>query len=1198
MVDFPTTLIIGLGGVGSEITADIYSKFIATHPSDIEKRNIFCLCFDTDAGDIKKRKEILPKNCVVKTSSDLSSTVGDYLDSIRANTDALNWFDTSSKEVINMKLNKGAGQIRMASRLAYMAAMGEEKLKAIDYAVSSLLTLEPERHAGNEISVHIICSLAGGTGAGSFLQTAYYVKDIMRNDYHINSPEITGYFVLADVLVNDREVGFNNNQIENARSNTYACLKELDAFIHKDKIQVLKPIDFEYKIGQQDLHLPHAVPYNLCYLVDFTTRQGENLNNKEQYYSQVIEYVYLSVFTDIGTSTRSRLINDIRQTVEKDGDGAYSAIGVSKMVYPVDDILAYFANAKVVENLSESWLVLDDIYKKARIDYDKKLHEGIKADEPKIEDIFCDNVEKIAKNGTGLQKTIFKNIYDSTGVLDEEMVRVNDKARVYVEAVEEHAKEVIDSNRKFDDLYNKCKTEMDSFMTEDDETNDVDSIREREEYLEKFKKYAKAFVEQVKTGTIEDCFLASHDEPARVSPDSAKSQHQLNTFILQKNHEMHPLAARYFLYDVKKRIEERISVLKPETDDLLKQIDDMYRNNFNVIDDKNDADDEYKESAQDKMSIIYSHNKAFYKRFWHKLTGKSPIKECKEEYLKFSGIQNENIKAYAETQLTLMVFEGLLVQIGRLIEESERFFERLPRTLQSLRQESEALLTMHDDNMEPSILYVLAESKFKKIIYEDEVRMQGTVFFPADLSGEIYRTMYDTTWTALTRNKRTVELTEKEKEEIWNAQLAADMEVFKAVLKAEEDTLRKECPYAKMTVISALREEADRAVPNGLPGRDAKVFEYMKERFSHLKEMAAPRGADNVNTNENRPINSWGFHPDCVKKDGRGAEGALTAREAAELFGGSDIDTSPLIAASREESKLFSRYEIIRADSINQLELAKNFKAFVDTPTNELTQGNTGAYYKAYMDVINRIINGSKAYSPHLDKRWHLPSYLPNIGMSMDDSLKEIYAALCYGLLFGRLTVKDDYWYCISEVSDFVADLDKHPIAVKGKSVAMAVNNLYELGLANNPKIVSKILKYVEKQWTAAKERWQNTDDPTLDKMKNQPIIKKIKDFSFAKVYPAATSWANAKYNFFFFANAGSQAQNRMIAKNMLVFKPFIIHDLITKIIDVFGPSDNTYALCKYVFNTACDDQMLKEEALAILEAEGEAGRFIPKTKD
>ena len=61
MVDFPTTLIIGLGGVGSEITADIYSKFIATHPSDIEKRNIFCLCFDTDAGDIKKRKEILPK---------------------------------------------------------------------------------------------------------------------------------------------------------------------------------------------------------------------------------------------------------------------------------------------------------------------------------------------------------------------------------------------------------------------------------------------------------------------------------------------------------------------------------------------------------------------------------------------------------------------------------------------------------------------------------------------------------------------------------------------------------------------------------------------------------------------------------------------------------------------------------------------------------------------------------------------------------------------------------------------------------------------------------------------------------------------------------------------------------------------------------------------------------------------------------
>ena len=37
MVNFPTTLIIGLGGVGSEITAEIYRKFLSTNPSDHRK---------------------------------------------------------------------------------------------------------------------------------------------------------------------------------------------------------------------------------------------------------------------------------------------------------------------------------------------------------------------------------------------------------------------------------------------------------------------------------------------------------------------------------------------------------------------------------------------------------------------------------------------------------------------------------------------------------------------------------------------------------------------------------------------------------------------------------------------------------------------------------------------------------------------------------------------------------------------------------------------------------------------------------------------------------------------------------------------------------------------------------------------------------------------------------------------------------
>ena len=954
MVKFPTTLIIGLGGVGSKIAAEIYQRFLETNPSDIERRNFTCLTLDTDGGDVEKRKAVLPKNWVVKTSSDLSCTVGDYVNRIKSDTTVLDWFDTRSKEVMEMSLNEGAGQIRMCSRLAYMAAMGEEKLKTIDFAISSLLTLEPDRHPGNDLKVHIISSLAGGTGAGTFLQTAYYLKDVMRNDYNIDSPQITGYFVLADVLCNDRSIGFNKDQIENTRSNTYACIKELDAMIHRDQVQVMRPLEFEYKRGQEDVQLPHGVPYNLCYLIDFTTRQGQNLNNAEQYYAQARDYVYLNVFTDIGVSQRSRLINSIRQTVERSGAGAYSAIGVSKLVYPVDDLFAYFANQKVVENLNASWVVLDEIYRKAWGEYQKKLHEGVKATEPNRGDYFRDNVEAFAKNGTGLQKTIFRSIYDSTWVLDEEMVRVRKKSADYLNAIEVHVQEAIEGNDKFNRLYESSTAPMDTFLTEDDETNDVQSISEREEYLEKFRKYAKDFVEKIQTTIINDCFLASHDEDTRVSKDSEHSKHQLNTYILKKDHEMHPIAVRYFLYDVRRAIEERLVGLRPDSEELLKQIDEMYQSNFNVIDDKNDADDEYKENAQEKMGIVYSHNKAFYKRAWHRLTGKSPVRECKEEYLKFSGIQSENIKKYAESRLLVMVFDGLLTQLNRLIEESERFFERLPETLEKLKREGETLLTKHDNNIEPAISYVLASKQVKKIIYEDEVSSMGSVFFPEDMSAQIYRTMFDITFNALQRTKRSLAMSDEQKEELWKAQVEADLKVFRDVLKLQEKTLKKESPYATMNVIQALREEADRTIPETVSERDERVFAHMKSRVDELKQMAATRGADNIDTNINRPINSWGIHPDSV------SDASLSPRERADLFGQTDIATNPLNAASQEVSALFSKYEIIRADSINQLELARNFRSFVETSTNELSQGQVGVYYKAYKDLIDRIVSLSE----------------------------------------------------------------------------------------------------------------------------------------------------------------------------------------------------------------------------------------------
>ena len=175
------TLIIGLGGIGSRIVEGVYRQFIARGPEPIDKRNVVFLCLDTDQGDIEKRKKVMHEieNNVVKTSSDSSDTIAGYIERISHNTDVRKWFDISSPELNSMPLNKGAAQVRMASRLALMSAINEGKLCVIDNSINALLANEPERNEGNIIDTYIICSLAGGTGAGSFLQTAYYVKNAM-----------------------------------------------------------------------------------------------------------------------------------------------------------------------------------------------------------------------------------------------------------------------------------------------------------------------------------------------------------------------------------------------------------------------------------------------------------------------------------------------------------------------------------------------------------------------------------------------------------------------------------------------------------------------------------------------------------------------------------------------------------------------------------------------------------------------------------------------------------------------------------------------------------------------------------------------------------------------------------------------------------------------------------------------------------
>ena len=157
----------------------------------------------------------------------------------------------------------------------------------------------------NVIEVHIVSSLAGGTGAGSFLQTAYYVREQL-NRSGINNPNIWGYFMLGDVFLKDPSINLADpTKTTNVLANTYACLKELCGIY---ELSSENKIEFEYGEFTQTPFLitSGSIPFKSCYLYDFENKDGYNIGNIENYKKQIEEYLYLNAFSPIGENSLTK----------------------------------------------------------------------------------------------------------------------------------------------------------------------------------------------------------------------------------------------------------------------------------------------------------------------------------------------------------------------------------------------------------------------------------------------------------------------------------------------------------------------------------------------------------------------------------------------------------------------------------------------------------------------------------------------------------------------------------------------------------------------------------------------------------------------------------------------------------------------------------------------------------------------------
>ncbi len=104
------TILIGLGGIGSTVTHQIYEKL----PEERRKK-VAMHVFDTDVNTLSKFDHIRK----FKTQTSSSKTPREY---IAGDPTIPEWFPMDPT-ILDKPLTEGAGQLRVISRLALRAAM-------------------------------------------------------------------------------------------------------------------------------------------------------------------------------------------------------------------------------------------------------------------------------------------------------------------------------------------------------------------------------------------------------------------------------------------------------------------------------------------------------------------------------------------------------------------------------------------------------------------------------------------------------------------------------------------------------------------------------------------------------------------------------------------------------------------------------------------------------------------------------------------------------------------------------------------------------------------------------------------------------------------------------------------------------------------------------------------------------------------
>ena len=340
------TLIIGIGGAGSRMVDRMAGRAARLVNWDSQLRPLTqFVSIDTNELDQHKLRNIPAGNRLNIAAFDKATVI----DNFRRSNDAqaLQWLDKGYRPRPGYR--PGAGQIRVESRLGFFYHSPAIRQRLQELVESSLRPGITWRQASPpKYNVYVFCSLAGGTGSGSFLSVAYLVDAVVRERHW--QPRVIGNLLLSTVMLD--KVGPELHS--DIHANTYAALKELEHLTKLDYKQVKDEGRTEEKFvycrdpNTQDIATVNTRPFFLTFIYDRPPHLG--LPDCE---AAVADAAYLQIFTPLMDNLAGELDNYEKKLEEltrfpgelRDVGLGYTknfgACGAAAMVLPGEDLLQY-----------------------------------------------------------------------------------------------------------------------------------------------------------------------------------------------------------------------------------------------------------------------------------------------------------------------------------------------------------------------------------------------------------------------------------------------------------------------------------------------------------------------------------------------------------------------------------------------------------------------------------------------------------------------------------------------------------------------------------------------------------------------------------------------------------------------------------------------------------------------------------------